>query len=208
MPIENPSGERHEAIAQPFVRETPPQTAPAIDLFDAQTLKQRHVIDILQRGVEGILTSAGYQAYLRTMAKFHHYSFANSLLIYAQKPVATRVAGYRAWQSLGRQVRKGETGIKIFVPFTKRLDDPETGEEDKRVTGFGVGNVFDVSSTDGEPLPERPAIDVLHDQIIEAIGWINTDAQTMALGLDRFGDVYSAPGRADLEAAVRAEFKL
>jgi len=52
------------------------------------------------------------------------------------------------------------------------------------------------------------AIDVLHDQIIEAIGWINTDAQKMALGLDRFGDVYSAPGRADLEAAVRAEFKL
>ncbi len=125
-------------------------------LFETHTEKQQAVLETLQRGVEGILTSEGYQAYLQTMAKFHQYSFANSLLIHAQNPDATRVAGYRTWQELGRQVRKGERAIKIFVPYKKKLEDPETGEtEGYRVTGFGLGNVFDVASTDGEPLPER-----------------------------------------------------
>ncbi len=133
-------------------------TASLTDVYDARTDKQRQTLDILQQGVEGIMTSEGYQAYLRTMSKFHQYSFANSLLIHAQNPDATRVAGYRKWQELGRQVRKGEQAIKIFVPFKKKLEDPDTGEEGDRLTGFGLGNVFDVSSTDGEPLPERPNV--------------------------------------------------
>lgn len=74
----------------------------------------------------------------------------------AQKPDATQVAGYRKWQELRRQVKKGEQAIKIFVPFKKKLEDPDTGEEKVRLIGFGVGNVFDVSQTDGEPLPKSP----------------------------------------------------
>lgn len=70
----------------------------------------------LEQGIAGILDSAGFAAYLRTMARFPAYSFTNTLLIMTQRPDATRVAGYRAWQALGRQVKKGETGIKIFVP--------------------------------------------------------------------------------------------
>lgn len=131
------------------------QTASVVDVYDAQTEKQRQVLDVLQQGVEGIMTSEGYQAYLKTMAKFHQYSFANSLLIHTQNPDATRVAGYRTWQKLGRQVRRGEQAIKIFVPFKKKMEDPDTGEEGYRLIGFGLGNVFDVASTDGEPLPER-----------------------------------------------------
>lgn len=131
-------------------------TASLTDVYDARTDKQRQTLDLLQAGVEVIMTSEGYQAYLRTMSKFHQYSFANSLLIHAQNPDATRVAGYRKWQELGRQVRRGEQAIKIFVPFKKKLEDPDTGEEGYHVTGFGLGNVFDISSTDGEPLPERP----------------------------------------------------
>jgi antirestriction protein ArdC len=141
-----------EAPAHPVPRPTE-QSIP-----EPQTDKQKAVLETLQAGVEGILTSEGYQAYLRTMAKFHQYSFANSLLIHAQNPDATRVAGYRKWQELGRQVRKGETAIKIFVPFKKKMEDPDTGEERSYVTGFGLGNVFDIASTDGEPLPERPPI--------------------------------------------------
>jgi len=158
MSAENQRGEFHEAALQPPVVEVAPQTASIADVYDAQTDKQRQVIETLQAGVEGILTSEGYQAYLKTMAKFHQYSFANSLLIHAQNPEATHVAGYRTWQELNRQVRKGEQAIKIFVPFRKKVEDEQTGEEKYRVTGFGLGNVFDISSTDGEPLPAPPSI--------------------------------------------------
>jgi len=158
MPIENRRGELREEPTQPPVPEPSSQTASAVDLFDAQTLKQRQVLDILQRGVEGILTSEGYQAYLQTMAKFHHYSFANTLLIHAQNPEATHVAGFRTWQAMNRQVRRGETSIKIFVPFKRKVTDEATGEEDYRLTGFGVGSVFDLVQTDGEPLPEPPRV--------------------------------------------------
>jgi N-terminal domain of anti-restriction factor ArdC len=158
MPIENRRSEPNEEPAQPLVRETPQRTASAIELFDARTDKQRQVLDILQRGVEGILTSEGYQAYLQTMAKFHQYSFANTLLIHAQNPEATHVAGFRTWQAMNRQVRRGETSIKIFVPFKCKITDEETGAEEHRLTGFGVGSVFDLGQTDGEPLPEPPRV--------------------------------------------------
>jgi N-terminal domain of anti-restriction factor ArdC len=127
-------------------------------VFDLQNDRQRQVLQLLEQGTEALLTNDAYQAYLTTMSRFHRYSFANSLLIHAQNPEATRVAGYQAWRSLGRQVRKGERAIKIFVPFKKKLEDPGTGEADERVVGFGIGHVFDVSSTDGEPLPERPPL--------------------------------------------------
>jgi antirestriction protein ArdC len=69
-----------------------------------------------------------------------------------QRPEATRVAGYRKWQELGRQVRKGEAGIKILVPHVQRIKpDIETGEEIpdiRRLRGFGVGTVFDGLSRD------------------------------------------------------------
>lgn len=150
---ENRLGPERDARDQPQARSD--STPPAAGVFSVGADRQRQVLQLLERGTEALLTSEGYQAYLKTMARFHRYSFANSLLIHAQHPDATRVAGYRAWRSLGRQVRKGERAIKIFVPFRKKREDAETGEECCYVTGFGLGNVFDVSSTDGEPLPER-----------------------------------------------------
>ena len=148
-------GERVIRHIEPTPLSATPTETP---LFDLQNDRHRQVLQLLEQGTEALLTSEGYQAYLQTMSRFHRYSFANSLLIHAQKPEATRVAGYRTWQSLGRQVCKGETAIKIFVPFKKKLEHPDPGEEDERVTGFGVGNVFDISSTEGEPLPERPPL--------------------------------------------------
>ncbi len=141
------------------IEPTPVSVTPTeAPVFDLQNDRQRQVLRLLEEGTEALLTSDGYQAYLQTMSRFHRYSFANALLIHAQNPEATRVAGYRTWQSLGRQVRTGEKAIKIFVPFKKKREDPDTGEADWRVTGFGIGNVFDVASTDGEPLPERPPL--------------------------------------------------
>ncbi len=123
---------------------------------------------LLERGIEGILDSEGFAEYLRTMARFHTYSFNNVALIQAQRPEATRVAGYRAWQALGRQVRKGEKGMIVFVPHRRRVrdeEDPERSQGDgegkveparKILAGFGLGRVFDVAQTDGEPLAKGP----------------------------------------------------
>jgi len=89
-------------------------------------------------------------AFLRQMSVFHHYSPFNQILICSQRPSATRVAGFKTWQKLDRWVKKGEHGIQILVPykFKKRTDD---GEDDIHLT-FGVGHVFDIAQTDGEPL--------------------------------------------------------
>jgi antirestriction protein ArdC len=92
-------------------------------------------------------------------ARFHTYSWGNVLLILGQNPAASRVAGYRTWQSLGRQVKRGEKAIRIIAPayYQKRERDEQTGEETERqVTFFRSASVFDVSQTDGDPLPEVP----------------------------------------------------
>src|SRR5215212_282861 len=133
----------------------------------------------LDDAVSAIHDSEAFCRYLEVQARFHRYSYGNVLLILSQRPDATQVAGYRAWQSLGRQVRRGERGIKILVPMTVREpgDQASTDAGDtvepaamprdpgpsadpasvRRRLLFGVGTVFDVSQTDGEPLP---AIDV------------------------------------------------
>ena len=106
--------------------------------------------------------SASLTAYLASMARFHRYSANNILLIHFQRQNATRVAGFSAWRKLGRFVRRGEKGIAILVPMTLRrsLDEAGNGVGTEDVTtarailGFKPGYVFDVSQTDGEPLPE------------------------------------------------------
>lgn len=135
--------------------------------------KLNEAMAVLERGIEGILDSESFADYLKTMARFHTYSFTNVAMIVAQRPEATQVAGYKTWQTLGRQVRKGEKGIVIFVPHRKRVgespdenkEDQQAGEQVKEtthmITGFGLGRVFDVSQTEGEPLPEPPAVQEL-----------------------------------------------
>ena len=78
-----------------------------------------------------------------------------------QREDATRVAGYRAWQSMGRQVRKGEKGIRILAPISRKIEDEKTGEEVRTLCGFKTSTVFDISQTDGEELPEQPTAEDL-----------------------------------------------
>jgi hypothetical protein len=94
--------------------------------------------------VAQFMESGTWQTYLRVQAQFHRYSFRNGLLIASQMPDASWVAGYRSWQRLGRQVRKGERSIRIVAPVLK----------DDSVVGFRSVPVFDISQTEGEPLPE------------------------------------------------------
>jgi hypothetical protein len=102
---------------------------------------------------------------LTAAAHFHHYSPANVLLILRQRPEASRVAGYRTWQSLGRQVRRGEHGLAVLAPctYSSRADEDadDAGDEASRrvLRGFRIAHVFDISQTDGEPIPDiRPAL--------------------------------------------------
>ncbi len=130
--------------------------------------KLTEAMALLERGIDGILDSEGFANYLKTMARFHTYSFTNVALIVAQRPEATEVAGYKTWQKVGRQVRKGEKGMIIFVPHRRRVRESLKEKENRQpageqetatqiITGFGLGRVFDVAQTEGEPLPEPPA---------------------------------------------------
>jgi antirestriction protein ArdC len=105
--------------------------------------------------------SEALKLYLEVMSRFHRYSWGNALMIYSQRPNATRVAGFRAWHRLGRYVRKGEKGIVILAPMVgkkKSAGDELTEDEQTRLFGFRAAHVFDVSQTEGEPLPEFAAV--------------------------------------------------
>jgi antirestriction protein ArdC len=114
-----------------------------------------------------LVTSEGWMEYLAFAARFRQYSFNNTLLILCQRPDATRVAAYRKWQEFGRQVKKGEKSIGIFAPSTRKVktEDKVTGEEKERriLLGFRIVSVFDVSQTEGDPLPEDVTRPVLLD---------------------------------------------
>ncbi len=96
------------------------------------------------------------KAYLAMMGKFHRYSFGNVMLIGAQKPNASRVAGYRTWKKLGRQVKKGEKAIRILAPMVRRnkRQQEEGDDQEENVTFFKTVCVWDTTQTDGKPLPE------------------------------------------------------
>jgi len=99
--------------------------------------------------------SESFKTYLTAMARFHRYSPCNVLLIAMQQPNATRVAGYRTWRKLGRQVRQSERGIQIMAPVAHRVRaEDEDNKDTEIISGFRPTYVFDVSQTEGRPLPE------------------------------------------------------
>ena len=152
-------------------------------MADERTEKQKvqEITDKLEEGLKELFESEKYKTYLSTMSKFHNYSFNNTLLIAMQKPEATLVAGYKAWQKdFERHVNKGEKAIRILAPAPYKLKeerdklDPVTGEmmfdengmpqkEQVEVTipAFRAVSVFDVSQTDGKPIPELEAQELL-----------------------------------------------
>lgn len=143
---------------------------------EKQTNKERlkDITDSIERGIEDLFQSDKYAQYLRTMSRFHKYSVNNTMLIYMQKPDATLVAGFNKWRDqFERNVMKGEKGIKIIAPtpFKKKIEqekrDPDTNlpmldsdgkviieEKEIKIPMFKPVTVFDVSQTDGKPLPQ------------------------------------------------------
>jgi hypothetical protein len=112
-------------------------------------------IQELAQATDAARVSEAMLKYLDMAAHFHQYSFCNVWLILMTKSDATTVGGFKKWLSLGRCVRKGEHGIPILAPIFNKFIDEEGKEQDKLI-GFKVVYVFDVSQTDGEPLPEPP----------------------------------------------------
>ena len=89
-------------------------------------------------------------ALLKTMARFHKYSFHNICLISSQCPTATRVAGFQTWRTMGRFVRKGEKGIAIMAPIIGRREAESEGDNARTVRGFRAAYVFDGLSRDSD----------------------------------------------------------
>ena len=117
------------------------------------------ILATLEEGIATILTSAGYREYLRVMSRFHGYSFNNVMLVMLQRPDATRVAGFHTWRRMGRKVKRGETGIRIMVPYRTKVSREDDESDPLYVLrGFGIGVVFDQSQTEGTPLPEGPVV--------------------------------------------------
>jgi len=112
------------------------------------------MLDDLASETDKVKQSQMYKNWLDCCAKFWHYSYGNQLLILWQMPEATRVAGYLKWQRMKRQVRKGERGISILAPGLKKIEADEEKKEIKVIQYFFPVSVFDISQTDGEPLPE------------------------------------------------------
>ncbi len=151
------------------------QSKQTADRIPAKSQMERitEITQQLEEGIQSLFESAAYRTWLDTMSRFHDYSLNNTLLIASQKPDATLVAGYTAWQkTFGRQVNKGEKAIRILAPapYKRKAEvdkvDPKTGEILKNPDGssaketkeivvpaFKVVSVFDVSQTEGRELP-------------------------------------------------------
>ncbi len=150
-------------------------------VYMSEKQKVKEITDKLEAGLKELFESEKYKSYLSTMSKFHNYSFNNTLLIAMQKPEATLVAGYQAWQkNFERHVNKGEKAIRILAPAPYKIKeerdklDPVTGEmmfdengmpqkEETEVTipAFRAVSVFDVSQTDGKPIPKLEVNELL-----------------------------------------------
>ncbi|MGN0345866.1 MAG: DUF3849 domain-containing protein [Lachnospiraceae bacterium] len=168
-------------------------------MADAKTEKQKvkEITDRLEEGLKELFESEKYKSYLSTMSKFHNYSFNNTLLIAMQKPEATLVAGFKAWQkNFNRHVNKGEKGIRILAPAPYKIKEerdkldpvtgeimldkdgtPQTEEVEIKIPAFRAVSVFDVSQTNGEPIPELEAKELLstvegYEDFIKAVTYV------------------------------------
>ena len=134
--------------------------------------KLKELTDKLEAGIKEVFSSQKYKDYLKVMSRFHGYSYNNTMLILLQKPDARLLAGYKTWQGMERNVKKGEHGISILAPskkrFTKYMDkidkdtrkpvldqdgNPVKVPREIEYLTFYPTTIFDISQTEGKPLP-------------------------------------------------------
>jgi hypothetical protein len=184
-----------------------------------QLIKQAvdHLIQQLEAGKSETLT-----AYLAAMARFHSYSFANILSIVRARPDATRVAGIRTWNELGRFVKRGEKGIPILAPMLghrrrkdeadQNYDADDNAKPQPVLIGFRVVHVFDVEQTAGQDLPEfghsiSGEVGRHRDRLIDFLAQQNIALEyneniAPALGVSYGGKIAILPGQSPAEDLV------
>ena len=173
-------------------------------MAEAKTEKQKvqEITEKLEQGIKELFESEKYKTYLNTMSKFHNYSFNNTMLIAMQKPDATLVAGFKAWQkNFDRHVKKGEKGIRILAPVSYKIKEeqeklnpvtgeimldkngmPITEEVEIKIPAFRVVPVFDVSQTDGKELSD-----------IHFMGMDYLESKGIAVTKENYDLLYTAP---------------
>jgi hypothetical protein len=175
-----------------------------------------YLIQQLEAGKSETLT-----AYLNAMARFHSYSFGNILQIARQRPTATRVAGIRTWNEMGRFVKKGEKGIQILAPMTgyrRRKSDNSEAEQEREtkpqpvLIGFRAVYVFDLAQTEGSDLPEfehsiSGEVGEHRDRLIDFLAQQNIALEfnekiAPALGVSYGGKIALLPGQSKAEEFV------
>jgi len=164
----SPSPSAFSPLSLPSERKSKPETAEKEKIMKLEEIKNKtneavsYLVEALEKGQSEVLSE-----YLNAMARFHQYSFGNIMLIARQRPTATRVAGIRTWNLLGRFVRRGEKGILILAPMVggenqqsdavaTEIATDNAADERKReaqLYGFRAVYVFDVSQTEGKELP-------------------------------------------------------
>ncbi len=157
-------------------------------------------VEALARAVDDVRASDTFRAYLDVQARFHKYSWHNSLLILFQRPDAERVAGFQTWKKLGRHVRKGERGIMIFAPCPFHREERSESGESESVDGifFKPVHVFDVAQTDGRELPDVdcPVIDADASALLNSLERValkrGIELKAEALDGSQFGYATSA----------------
>ena len=149
--------------------------------------------------------------YLAAMARFRRYSCGNVMLIASQKPNATHVAGFHAWHKLSRFVKKGEKGILIFAPIIRKKaenNDEIEPDESSSAVGFRAAYVFDVTQTDGQPLPEIGSVNgdprEYRDRLAkfvadQGIALEYSDEIAPARGMSQGGKITLLPGQSSAE---------
>lgn len=174
----------------------------------------------LSEGVKEIFEGDNYKKYLNTISKFHNYSTNNTILIARQNPEATLVAGFKSWENnFNRHVKKGEKGIKIIAPspykkkvMVEKVDpvsmeikldmngNPEKEETEIKMTAYRIVSVFDVSQTEGEPLPQI-AVE-LTDNVNEYEAFMQAIRQSTSIPIE-FEDISDSAAKGYFDNAAQ-----
>ncbi|MHB1500895.1 MAG: ArdC-like ssDNA-binding domain-containing protein [Candidatus Dormibacteria bacterium] len=182
--------------------------SPVVNGSIAPARDRAEALERLLEGIRELTSSQRWAEWLRFCSRFHRYSFHNQVLILAQRPEATWVAGYRGWQRLGRQVRRGERGIAIFAPCALAGPGPAEQDDLPVPTGFRVVRVFDLAQTDGRELPsplqdlQDDAVQVQLDPLLALGGRLGFAIEFVELRGDRHGDCSHALRRIRLDSRL------
>lgn len=166
--------------------------------------KRAAQVEALEAATRSLMDSEGFQRFIAARKAFHNYSINNQLLLAMQAVMArdetgeevevahsaTRVAGFNAWKKLDRQVKKGSIGLKIFAPMMGKVKDDDgnviklaNGKPKMAPYGFKLVSVFDVSQTEGEPLPEAPITEISSADFGHLIEGLQALAEELGVGV-------------------------